>query len=52
MASRDPTVSKQVTAGKRQHPTLTVPQEREIIRRPESGKSWLHTTSEHYLCYK
>jgi hypothetical protein len=47
MASRDPTVNKQVTAGRRQHPTLTVPQEREIIRRLESGKRWLHTTSEH-----
>jgi hypothetical protein len=33
MASRDHTVIKQVTAGKRQHPTLTVPQKHEIIRR-------------------
>ena len=48
MASKDPEVSKQVTAGKRTHPTITVPQECEITWRLESGKRWLHATSDHF----
>jgi hypothetical protein len=32
MASKDPTVRKQGTAGKTKHPTVAVPQEHEIIK--------------------
>jgi hypothetical protein len=32
MASKDPKVSKQGTTAKRKHPTVTVPQEHEIIK--------------------
>jgi hypothetical protein len=39
VASKDPKMSKQGTAGKRKHVTLTIPQKTEIIRRPESGTS-------------
>jgi hypothetical protein len=39
MASKDTKMSKQGTAGKRKHVTLMIPQEFEIIRRSESGKS-------------
>jgi len=39
MASEDPRVSKQCAFGKRQHITLMIPQNLEIIRRLESGKS-------------
>jgi hypothetical protein len=39
MASEDPKMGKQGTAGKRKHVTLMVPQKLKIIRRPECGKS-------------
>lgn len=39
MASEDPKMSKQGTAGKRKHVTLMIHQKIEIIRRLESGKS-------------
>jgi hypothetical protein len=39
MASEDPKMSKQGTAGKRKHVTLTVPQKLETTRRLESGES-------------
>jgi hypothetical protein len=38
MASKDPKMSKQGTAGKGKHGTLTIPQKVQIIRF-ESGKS-------------
>jgi hypothetical protein len=38
MALEDPEISKQGTAGKRKHVTLTVPQKLEIIRKLESGR--------------
>jgi hypothetical protein len=38
MASKDQQMSKECTAGKRKHITLTFPQKLEIIMRPESGK--------------
>jgi hypothetical protein len=41
MASKDPKVSKQGTAGKKKHVTLLIPQKLEIIGRLESGKSQL-----------
>ena len=39
MASKDPKMSKQGTAGKRKHVTLLIPQKLQIIARFESGKS-------------
>jgi hypothetical protein len=39
MASKDPRMSKQGTAGKRKPVTVTVAQKFEIIRRLESGES-------------
>jgi hypothetical protein len=39
MASEYPKMSKQGTAGKRKHVTLTVFQKHEIIRRFENGES-------------
>jgi hypothetical protein len=39
MASEDPNLNKQGTAGRRQHVTLMIPQKLEIISRLESGKS-------------
>jgi len=39
MASEDPKMSKQGTAGKRKLVTLTVPQKLETTRRLESGES-------------
>jgi hypothetical protein len=49
VASKDPKMSKQGTADKRKHVTLTIPQKPEIIRKLESGKKneetlQLHTT--------
>jgi hypothetical protein len=38
MASEDPKMSKQGTAGKREHITLMIPQKLEIMKRNESGK--------------
>jgi hypothetical protein len=39
MASEDPKMSTQCVVGKRQHITLMIPQNLEVIRRLESGKS-------------
>jgi hypothetical protein len=39
MASKDPKMSKQGTAGKRKHVALIIPQKIEIIMVLESGKS-------------
>jgi hypothetical protein len=39
MASEDPKMRKQGTAGKRKHVTSMIPQKLEIIRIHESGKS-------------
>jgi hypothetical protein len=39
MASKDPNMSKQGTAGKRKHVTRTIPQKMEIIRKLKSGES-------------
>jgi hypothetical protein len=39
MASEDPKMSKQHTAGKRKHTSLTIPQKPDIIRKLESGKN-------------
>jgi len=38
MASKDPKLSKEGTAGKRKHTTSTIPQKIEIIRWLESKK--------------
>jgi len=38
-ASKDPKMSKQGTAGKKEHVTLTITHRLKIIRRLESGKS-------------
>ena len=38
-ASKDPKMSKQGTAGKKKHVTLTINQRLKMIRRLESGKS-------------
>jgi hypothetical protein len=38
VASKDPKMSEQSTAGKRKYVTLTIPQKPEIIRKLESGK--------------
>jgi hypothetical protein len=39
MASKDPKMSRQGTAGKKKHVTLMIPQKLEIIRRLESDES-------------
>ena len=39
MASKDPKMSKQGTAGKRKHVTLTIPYKLQIIASLESGES-------------
>jgi hypothetical protein len=39
MASKDPNISQQGTAGKRKHITLMIPQKLQITGRTESGKS-------------
>jgi hypothetical protein len=39
MASEDPKMSKQGTAGKRKHVTLTFPQKLETTKRLQSGQS-------------
>jgi hypothetical protein len=39
LASKDPKMSKQGTAGKRKHVTLMIPQKLKIIAWLESGKS-------------
>jgi hypothetical protein len=39
MASKDPNISKQDTAGKQKHPALIIPKKIKIIRRFESGES-------------
>jgi hypothetical protein len=53
MASKAQKMSKQGTAGKSKHVTLTIPHKRETIRRLESGKTEdrlrLHTTLDHQL---
>jgi hypothetical protein len=36
---KEPKMSKQHTAGKRKHLTLTIPEKLEIIRRLQSGES-------------
>ena len=40
MASKDPKLSKQGTAGKRKHTTSTIPQKLEITTKCESNKRW------------
>jgi len=53
MASENPDVSNQGTAGKRKHVTLMVPQKLEISRSLECGEDhgrlWLHTTLGHEI---
>jgi hypothetical protein len=48
MASKDPKINKQGTAGKRKHVTVTVPQKLVIIGGLEMAKAkvwlWHHTT--------
>jgi len=39
MASKDPIITKQDTAGKWKHPTIMIPQKLKIFRRFESGES-------------
>jgi hypothetical protein len=39
MASKDPEMSKQYTAGKRKYGTSTIPQKLEIIKKPGSAKN-------------
>ena len=50
VASKNPKMSKQGTACKRKHVTLTIPKKPEIIRKLQSGKTeerlWLHTTQD------
>jgi hypothetical protein len=48
MCSKDTKMSKQVTAGKRKHTTLTVPQKLDI-RRLESGRSRLEGLASHTI---
>ena len=45
VASKDPKMSKQGTAGKRKHVTLTIPQKPEIIGKLKSGKKWREVTA-------
>jgi hypothetical protein len=39
MASNNPTLTKQDTAGKWKHPTLVIPEKFKIFRRFETGES-------------
>jgi len=39
MASKDPNITKQDTAGKWKHPNLMIPQKLKIFRRFDSGES-------------
>ena len=39
MASKDPNISKQDTAGKQKHPNLLIPQKLKILRGFESDES-------------
>jgi hypothetical protein len=45
VASKDPKMSKQGSAGKRKHVTLTIPQKPEIIRKLKSGKKLREDTA-------
>jgi hypothetical protein len=53
MASKDPKVSKQGTAGKRKHVNLMIPQNLKIITVLKLVKAavwlWLHTALDHQL---